>query len=71
LPALLTHNPSIFEKLLGHYKAQMASQTVSLLAHQLKYNAQCVKVTSMKKIIIPPRSEMEIMAYVHSKEMGT
>jgi len=56
-------------------KIKINSQTVSLIPDQSKCNTWCVKITSMRKITIPHtgpcRSEMEIMAYINSKEKGT
>ena len=32
---------------------------------------QCAKVTETENLTIPPRSEMKVMAHIHSKEEGT
>ena len=52
-------------------KLQIADQSVTLTAKPTQSNSQCAKVTVLKKIVIPPRSEMEVMACINSKELGT
>lgn len=52
-------------------KLQIADQSVTLTARPTQSSSQCAKVTVLKKIVIPPRSEMEVMARIDSKESGT
>jgi len=52
-------------------KIQIAGQTVTLTAKSTSSETQCAKVTVLKKMVIPPRSEMEVMACIDSKEPGT
>ena len=51
-------------------KIQIAGQTVTLTAKSTP-DTQCAKVTVLKKTVIPPRSEMEVMARIDSEEPGT
>ena len=52
-------------------KIQLTDQNVTLIAKPIQSGTQSAKVTVFKKTTIPPRSEMEIMAHIHSKEPGT
>ena len=52
-------------------KIQIACQTVTLTAKSTPSDTQCAKVTVLKKTVISPRSEMEVMAHTDSKEPGT
>ena len=56
---------------LASGKIQITDQTVTLTAKPTQSDTHCAKVTVLKKTTIPPRSEMEIMAHIHSKEPGT
>jgi len=56
---------------LASGKMQITDQTVTLTAKSTQSNTQCAKVTMLKKTTIPPRSEMEVMAHIDSKEPGT
>jgi len=52
-------------------KIQITDQIVTLTVKPIWPDIQCAKVTMLKKTIISPRCEMEIMAHIHSKEIGT
>jgi len=56
---------------LASGKIQIADQTVTLTAKSSKSDAQCAKVTVLKKTVIPRRSEMKVMAYIDLKEPRT
>ena len=51
-------------------KIQIAGQTVTLTAKSTP-DTQCAKITVLKKTVIPPTSEMEVMARIDFKEPGT
>ena len=46
-------------------------KTVPLTTQPLNKEVQCTKVTVTENLTIPPRSEMEVMAHIHSEEEGT
>ena len=58
------------ERLAGG-KIQIAGQTVTSTAKSTPPDTHCAKVTVLKKAVIPPRNEMEVMARIDSKEPGT
>lgn len=45
-------------------KLQIADQTVTLKAKSSQSDTHCAKVTVLKKTVIPPRCEMEVMAHI-------
>ena len=49
---------------------QITNKTVPLFLQPSNKEMQCAKVTAMENLTIPPRSEMEVMAHFHSKEVG-
>ena len=53
---------------LASGKMQIIDQTVSLISQPSIKKVQCAQVTVTENLTIPPRSEMEIMARIHSKE---
>ena len=52
-------------------KLQITDQTVHLIPQPSNRNVQCAKVTMMENLTIPLRSEVEIMAHIHTDEDGT
>ena len=52
-------------------KLQITDQTVYLIPQPSNRNVQYAKVTMMENLTIPPRSEIEIMAHIHTDEDGT
>ena len=56
---------------LASGKMQITDQTVSLISQPSIKKVQCTQVRVTENLTIPPRSEMEIMARIHSKEEGT
>ena len=52
-------------------KMQITNKTVPLIPQPSNKEVQCAKVTVTENLTIPPRSEMEVMAHIHSKEEGT
>ena len=51
-------------------KLQITDQTVHLIPQPSNRKVQCAKVTMMENLTIPPRSEVEIMAHIHTDEDG-
>ena len=52
-------------------KMQITDKTIPLIPRPSNKEVQCAKVTVMGNLTIPPRSEMEVMAHIHSEEGGT
>ena len=50
---------------------QITDQTVTLISQPSNKKVQCAQVTVKENLIIPLRSEMEIMAHINSEEGGT
>ena len=51
-------------------KMQITGKTVSLIPQPSNKDVQCAKITVTENLTIPPRSEMEVMAHIHSEEGG-
>ena len=45
--------------------------TIPLITQRSNKEMQCAKATVTENLTIPPRSKMEVMAHIHSKEQGT
>ena len=56
---------------LAGSKMQITNKTISLIPKPSNKKVQCAKVTVTENLTIPARSEMEIMAHIHSEEEGT
>ena len=56
---------------LAGSKMQITNKTISLIPKPSNKKVQCAKVTVTENLTIPPGSEMEVMAHIHSKEEGT
>ena len=52
-------------------KMQINDTSLSLIPQPSTKKVQCAKVTIKESLIIPSRSEVEIMAHLHNKEEGT
>ena len=52
-------------------RCRLSTKTVPPIPQPLNKEVQCTKVRVIENLTIPPRSEMEVMAYIHSEEQST
>ena len=52
-------------------KMQITDKTVPLILQPSNKEVQCAKVTVTENLTMPPRSEMQVMAHIHSEEEDT
>ena len=49
----------------------ITDKTVPLIPQPSNKEVQCANVTVTGNLTMPPRSEMQVMAHIHSEEEGT
>ena len=67
--AFLEANKCILD--LAGDKMQITNKTVPLITQPSNKKVQCAKAIVTENLTIPPRSEMKVMAHIHSKEQST